>query len=165
LYGDTKKNEQYSLSLCIKCRILRDIARGMKFLHDELDRLIVHRDLKPGNILIDWNYRARITDFGLSTLGSSKINFAAGTLPYMAPELISQLKNKSKQDIDLKLCDVYSFAIMTYEILSHQKRESPILYEKLTEENCYECIVENKERPNIEDIPKEIQPYTDPIIS
>jgi len=46
-------------------RILRDIARGMKGLHDVE---LVHRDLKPSNIMIDSNFRARIGDFNLSAL-------------------------------------------------------------------------------------------------
>jgi len=83
----------------------------------------------------------------------NEIPLAAGTLPYMAPELIIQLKNKNRDNtklLDLKLCDVYSFGILVNEVISGKKPFS----EKsgLTVEDLFEKIVTKKERP---EIPKE----------
>ena len=43
----------------------KDVAEGMLYLHNLKPRLI-HRDLKPDNVLVDSNYIAKVTDFGLS---------------------------------------------------------------------------------------------------
>jgi len=51
LYGDSKKSTGYTMDIHIKCRILCDVARGMKYLHDDVN--LVHRNLKPSNVLID----------------------------------------------------------------------------------------------------------------
>lgn len=44
------------------------IARGLTFLHEEVEPHIAHRDIKPANILLDKNFRPKIADFGLAKL-------------------------------------------------------------------------------------------------
>lgn len=95
-----------------KQKILIGVARGLKYLHD---RNIIHRDLKPGNILLDDDYQPHITDFGLSKffeVGHSKSQSQiVGTLAYMSPEVIKGGKYDTKTD-------VYSFAILMFEVLT-----------------------------------------------
>ncbi|KAG2444589.1 hypothetical protein HXX76_001334 [Chlamydomonas incerta] len=96
--------------------IAMDVANGLFQLHPT----IVHRDLKPDNVLLDTAGRAKISDFGLarfkmaSYLASTK-NFAAGTLPYMAPETFS-----TKLDGISEKADIYSLAIVIWSMLSGQ---------------------------------------------
>ncbi|KAG2444604.1 hypothetical protein HXX76_001348 [Chlamydomonas incerta] len=97
-------------------RISMDVASGLFQLHPT----IVHRDLKPDNVLLDAAGRAKISDFGLarfkmqSYLVSTK-NFAAGTLPYMAPEAFrDKLHGISEK------ADIYSLAIVIWSMLSGQ---------------------------------------------
>ena len=81
---------------------------------------ILHRDLKPENILLDENLHPLISDFGLSTFYERKnkndklidsIISNCGTPINMAPEVIYDNYFDGKSD-------VYSFAILMYEILT-----------------------------------------------
>ena len=113
----TKRQEvagfQYGMEL--KARILRDAAKGMRFLHERAQP-VIHRDLKAKNILIDIRGTAKVSrsecivltmqtmlmptlghaqvaDFGISqnqTRSNMHTRNEAGTLHYMAPELLSQ---------------------------------------------------------------------------
>jgi serine/threonine protein kinase len=47
---------------------IRDIARGLLYLHEDSRLQIVHRDLKTSNILIDEELNPKITDFGIPRL-------------------------------------------------------------------------------------------------
>jgi len=100
-----------SLPRQLQCGI--DICKGMAWLSGQQ---ILHRDLKPANILVDQNWTCKICDFGLSQIQRSKQKLqdedeAAGSVLWMAPEVL--LKDK----IDSKL-DVYSFSLVLWEILT-----------------------------------------------
>jgi serine/threonine protein kinase len=78
---------------------------------------IAHLDVKPQNILLDENFNAKISDFGLSKLidrdKSQVITRMRGTPGYLAPEwLTSQITEKA---------DVYSFGVVVMEIISGRK--------------------------------------------
>jgi serine/threonine protein kinase len=78
---------------------------------------IAHLDVKPQNILLDENFNAKISDFGLSKLiaqdKSQVITRMRGTPEYLAPEwLTSQITEKA---------DVYSFGVVVMEIISGRK--------------------------------------------
>ncbi|KAG2489311.1 hypothetical protein HYH03_012143 [Edaphochlamys debaryana] len=97
-------------------RIGIDVANGLFQLHPT----IVHRDLKPDNVLLDGAGRAKISDFGLarfkvqSYLVSTK-NFAAGTLPFMAPEVFrDKLHGISEK------ADIFSLAVVLWSMITGQ---------------------------------------------
>ena len=48
--------------------ICSGIAKGLAFLHEEVRPHIVHRDIKASNILLDRDFTAKISDFGLAKL-------------------------------------------------------------------------------------------------
>lgn len=101
-----------------KLIIIYGIASGMSYLHSHE---IIHRDLKPDNILIDYNYLPKISDFGLSKVKStnndlqnSKENKPKGTPIYISPEIWE------KQEYS-KASDVYAFSLIVYEIITNLK--------------------------------------------
>uniref|UniRef100_A0A453DAI1 non-specific serine/threonine protein kinase n=1 Tax=Aegilops tauschii subsp. strangulata TaxID=200361 RepID=A0A453DAI1_AEGTS len=70
------------------------IAKGMEYLHQGCNQRILHLDIKPHNILLDYSFNPKISDFGLAKLcprEQSIITLTAtrGTMGYIAPELYS----------------------------------------------------------------------------
>ncbi|KAJ6713863.1 hypothetical protein OIU85_025484 [Salix viminalis] len=58
------------LSLCWERRIsiVLDVAKALEFLHRGCDPPVIHGDIKPSNVLLDFDLRAKISDFGLSRI-------------------------------------------------------------------------------------------------
>ena len=118
------KKLRRNISLEKKIEILMDICKGMIYLHY---KGIIHRDLKLQNILMDKNGNAKIGDFGISRSVSTQTTMTGhiGTLEYISPEILQEVRYTEK-------CDVYSFAIIMYEILFECKA-----YEKNQDLNMF----------------------------
>jgi serine/threonine protein kinase len=58
------------LSICWERRIsiILDVAKALEFLHRECDPPVIHGDIKPSNVLLDFDLKAKISDFGLSRI-------------------------------------------------------------------------------------------------
>ena len=101
------------------------IARGMEYLHQGCNKRILHFDIKPHNILLDYNFNPKISDFGLAKLCARDqsivtLTAARGTMGYIAPELYSRnfggVSHKS---------DVYSFGMLVLEMVSGRRNSDP----------------------------------------
>lgn len=70
----------------VRVKIIKGVAAGLKFLHDECDPPVIHRDIKASNVLLDRDFQARICDFGLARhMDGSQSHVstqAAGTMGY-----------------------------------------------------------------------------------
>ena len=92
------------------------VARGMAYLHYDAPQTILHGDLKSMNVLTFKNGVLKITDFGSAKYFDgtrlTSINF---TCAWTAPELF---KKAQKPNL---ACDVYSYGILLWEMVTHMK--------------------------------------------
>ncbi|KAL8159529.1 hypothetical protein V2J09_001066 [Rumex salicifolius] len=100
----------------MRLRIALDCARALEFLHEHASPSIIHRDFKCTNILLDHNFRAKVSDFSLAKIGSDKINGqistrVLGTTGYLAPEYILTGKLTTKSD-------VYSYGVVLLQLIT-----------------------------------------------
>lgn len=62
------KKKSSSLDWLRRYQIVKGIARGLLYLHEEAPERIIHRDIKASNILLDGQLNPKISDFGLARL-------------------------------------------------------------------------------------------------
>ncbi|KAH9620443.1 hypothetical protein KSS87_017379 [Heliosperma pusillum] len=102
-----------------RLKIAVDTARGLEYLHCTTSPPVIFRDLKPANILLDNEFNARLSDFGLAKLGpvgdSTHVSTRVmGTYGYCAPEYAMSGKLTVKSDI-------YSLGVVLLELISGRK--------------------------------------------
>ncbi|KAK4285844.1 hypothetical protein QN277_002484 [Acacia crassicarpa] len=120
---------QLKLEWPTRHKICVGIARGLVYLHEESIFKIVHRDIKSTNVLLDKDLNPKISDFGLAKLYEEESTHIStrisGTRGYMAPEY-------AMHGYLTKKADVYSFGIVTLEILSGKTNTT-----QKSEEECF----------------------------
>ncbi|XP_031129029.1 serine/threonine-protein kinase PCRK1-like isoform X1 [Ipomoea triloba] len=107
------------LSWAMRLKIARDAARGLAYLHEGMDFQIIFRDFKSSNILLDEQWNAKLSDFGLARLGPSEglthvSTAVVGTMGYASPEYIQTGHLTSKHD-------VWSYGMFLYELITGRR--------------------------------------------
>lgn len=125
---------QTPLSWAIRLKIAQDAATGLTYLHEGMKFQIIFRDFKSSNILLDEQWNAKLSDFGLARLGPedglTHVSTAVvGTLGYASPEYIQTGRLTSKND-------TWSYGVFLYELITGRlplERNRPKNEQKLLE--------------------------------
>ncbi|XP_018338733.1 PREDICTED: guanylate cyclase 32E-like [Trachymyrmex septentrionalis] len=143
---DILENQDLNLDNMVISSLIGDIIRGMIYLHESVIKY--HGSLSPSNCLVDSRWVVKLTDFGLNEFkrneecDSNVIKTNHGLL-YKAPELLRCNSLRELNVRDLQRGDVYSFAIVLYEL---QGRHGPF---GITDLSANE-ILKRVEKPDYE---------------
>ncbi|KAM2932213.1 hypothetical protein FF1_040310 [Malus domestica] len=117
-----------------RLQIILGAAQGLAYLHEGLEVQVIYRDFKCANVLLDENFKPKLSDFGLARegpmVGHTHVSTAVvGTNGYAAPDYVEtgHLTTKS---------DVWSFGVVLYEILTGRRsleRSRPRIEQNLLE--------------------------------
>lgn len=133
--GDHLFNRTYpTIPWETRLQIILGAAQGLAYLHEGLEVQVIYRDFKCSNVLLDENFKPKLSDFGLARegpmVGHTHVSTAVvGTYGYAAPDYIETGHLTSKSD-------VWSFGVVLYEILTGRRsleRNRPRTEQKLVE--------------------------------
>ncbi|KAK3226331.1 hypothetical protein Dsin_006193 [Dipteronia sinensis] len=114
LYGQPKVTLNWSQ----RFRVIKGVALGLVYLHEEWEQVVIHRDIKASNILLDGELNGRLGDFGLARLydhgTDPQTTHIVGTLGYLAPEHTRTGKATPSSD-------VFAFGAFLLEVASGRR--------------------------------------------
>ncbi|BAH93768.1 Os07g0132150 [Oryza sativa Japonica Group] len=124
-------DNQQNLDWSQRFHIIKGVASGLLYLHEDWEKVVVHRDIKASNVLVDAEMNGRLGDFGLARLydhGSDpQTTHVVGTMGYIAPEL-------ARMGRASVLTDVFAFGMFLLEvtcgrrpIMQSEEQDCPIM--------------------------------------
>ena len=116
--------------------MLINICKNLIFIHESG---FVYNDLKLENIMVDSKGNIKLIDFNCVSCSNLKW-IGSGTLEYMSPEAITNIKNNNDNLIIDKKSDSWSFGLIIYELFT--KKQSPFYSKNKT--NIIKKVLKNK---------------------
>ncbi|XP_040385449.1 L-type lectin-domain containing receptor kinase SIT2-like [Oryza brachyantha] len=96
-----------------RLHVIRGVASGLSYLHEDWEQIVIHRDIKASNVLLDDQMNGRLGDFGLARLydhgSDAQTTHVIGTMGYLAPELGHTGKATPSTD-------VFAFGVFLLEV-------------------------------------------------
>ncbi|VAH15921.1 unnamed protein product [Triticum turgidum subsp. durum] len=103
----------HALDWAQRLRIIKGVASGLLYMHEDWEQVVIHRDIKASNVLLDGDMNGRLGDFGLARLydhgADPQTTHVVGTMGYLAPELVRTGKATT-------LSDVFAFGAFLLEV-------------------------------------------------
>ncbi len=123
-----KRCEEYGVKVSplIALYIIREVLKALDYVNNKKDGLtgeplnIVHRDISPDNVMVFYDGRVKLTDFGIAKAGSEAIRKAKkgklrGKISYMSPE-----QARGKGNVDHR-SDLFGCGVVLYEMVAGKK--------------------------------------------
>jgi len=144
---DYIKNNKISID--IRLDLVNDVVKGLNYLHTH-NPPVIHGDLRGNNVLIDYNGRAVLSDFGLAfIINSSDFTSVktAGTCRWTAPEIMNPPEDSPPDTPSVPYSlpgDIYALAMTILEIYTGK----PPFHEKKNDSAVIFMVIEGK-RPDL----------------
>jgi len=111
-----------ALNWSLRFRVIKGVASGLFYLHEEWEQVVIHRDVKASNVLLDRELNGRLGDFALARLydhgTDPQTTHVVGTLGYLAPEHARTGKTTTSTD-------VFAFGAFLLEVASGRRPIQP----------------------------------------
>eukprot|EP00268_Persea_americana_P056771 TRINITY_DN6743_c2_g1_i7.p1 TRINITY_DN6743_c2_g1~~TRINITY_DN6743_c2_g1_i7.p1 ORF type:complete len:369 (-),score=59.75 TRINITY_DN6743_c2_g1_i7:37-1143(-) len=120
-----------------RVNVIKGVAHALSYMHHDCKSPIIHRDISSNNILLNAEFDAFVSDFGIARLlkpDSSNWTSLAGTYGYIAPEFAYTMRVTEK-------CDVYSFGVVALEVI--MGRHPGELISTLASSGCQDVLLKD----------------------